>query len=111
MIEPARLRDIENPKARRKAAMARTGEYHEQQLRLLLEHVREGFARMDADEVDPFELDELNHHYERASQKLWSFCCGTGSSLERAALTLEFWSETGEPEPGWWEAGAACRRR
>jgi hypothetical protein len=49
------------------------GEYHEQQLRLLLDHVRDGFARMDGGEIDPFDLDELIHHYKRSAQKLWSF--------------------------------------
>jgi hypothetical protein len=40
--------------------------YHEQQLGLLLEGVREGFARMDAGEIDAFELDELIHRYQRS---------------------------------------------
>ena len=40
-------------------------EYREQQLRLLLDHVRDGFAKMDAGEIDPFDLDELIHHYKR----------------------------------------------
>ncbi len=39
-----------------------------------IEHVREGLARYDAGEIDAFELDELIHHYKRATQKLWSFC-------------------------------------
>jgi hypothetical protein len=51
VAEPVRLRDIENPKARRKATVVRAGEYHGQQLRLLLEQVREGFARLDREEM------------------------------------------------------------
>lgn len=50
MTESVRIRDIENGKARRRAARQMIGEYHEQQLRLLLERVREGFAKMDAGE-------------------------------------------------------------
>ena len=51
MTEGVRIRNIENEKARRRAARAIIGEYHEQQLRLLLERVRDGFARLDADEI------------------------------------------------------------
>jgi hypothetical protein len=32
--------------------------YHGEQLRVLLEHVREGFDRLEAGEIDPFELDD-----------------------------------------------------
>ncbi|MBV9809676.1 MAG: hypothetical protein JO286_21005 [Solirubrobacterales bacterium] len=42
MTEGVRIRDIENEKARRRAARQMIGEYHEQQLRLLLDHVRDG---------------------------------------------------------------------
>ena len=31
----------------------------------LLEHVRNGIARMDAGEIDPLELDDLIDHYKR----------------------------------------------
>jgi hypothetical protein len=78
------------------------GEYHEQQLRLLLEHVRDGFDELDAGELDPFELDELIHRYKRSAQKLWSFCGSSGSSgsgWERATLRLEWLREQGEEEP------------
>jgi hypothetical protein len=106
MSEAPRLRDIANEKARRRAAGVLIDDFHERQLRGLLERVRDGFARMDAGEIDPFELDDLIHRYKRSAQKLWSFCSGTGSDRERAALTLEWWREEGEPEPDWWEAGA-----
>jgi hypothetical protein len=100
-----RIRDIEGEKARRRAAREMIGEYHEQQLRLLLEHVREGLRKLDADELDPFELDELIHRYKRSTQKLWSFCGSSGSGWERAALHLEWLREQGEKEPDWWAAG------
>ena len=32
------------------------------------EYRREGFARLDRGEIDPFELDDLIHHYKRAAQ-------------------------------------------
>jgi len=45
--------------------------------RLLLEHVREGFARLDAGEIDAFELDDLTDRGRRASR---------GSFAARAGL-------------------------
>lgn len=73
-------------RARRRAARQIVGEYHEQQLRELLERVRDGFTRLDRGEIDPFELDDLIHHYKRAAQKLWSFCGASGADWERAAI-------------------------
>lgn len=60
-------------KAERRTARAAVGAYHEAELARLLEHVREGLERYDAGEIDAFELDELIHHYKRATQKLWTF--------------------------------------
>lgn len=111
MTEGVRIREIEGERARRRAARALIADYHEEQLRLLLEHVREGFGKLDAGEIDPFELDGLIHHYKRSTQKLWSFCGSSGSGWERAALALEWWREHGEEEPDWWEAGAPRRRQ
>jgi hypothetical protein len=110
MSDRVRIRDIEDERARRRAARDLIGRYHEEQLRLLLEHVREGFERLDRGEIDPFDLDDLIHHYKRSAQKLWSFCGSSGSGWERAALTFEWWREQGEPEPDWWEAGEPRRR-
>ncbi|MBV9338365.1 MAG: hypothetical protein JO243_20960, partial [Solirubrobacterales bacterium] len=89
MSERARIRDIENDKARRRAARQMIGECHEEQLRLLLDHVRDGVAKMDAGEIDPFDLDELIHHYTRSARELWSFCGSSGGGWERAAMRLE----------------------
>ena len=110
MTEGVRIRDIENEKARRRAARQTIGEYHEQQLRLLLDRVRDGFAKMDAGEIDPFGLDELIHHYKRSAQKLWSFCGSGGGAWERAAMLLEREREQGEPDTDWWEVGRPRRR-
>jgi hypothetical protein len=105
MTEGVWIRDIENEKARRRAARAMIGEYHEQQLRLLLERVRDGFARLDADDIDPFDLDDLIHHYKRSAQKLWSFCGSSGGGSERAALTSPVLDQAPTP-PGF--AGVTC---
>jgi hypothetical protein len=93
-----RIRDIEGERARRRAAREMIGEYHDQQLRPLLDRVRDGFKRLDAGELDPFELDELIHRYKRSAQKLWSFCGSSGSGWERAALHLEGLRDQGEED-------------
>ena len=77
-------------RAARRAARDAIGRYHEQQLRDLLDHVRAGFARLDAGEIDAFELDELIHRYKRSARELWKFCGQTGSDMARAWRTLEY---------------------
>jgi hypothetical protein len=96
-------------KAQRRADREAVGGYHEAQLAKLLERVRDGFARWDAEEIDAFELDELIHHYKRAAQKLWSACVGGGAHAERMARLLEWQAAEGE-ETDWWEVGAPRRR-
>ncbi len=101
----------EPERAQRRAARKTIAAYHEEQLRLLLERVREGFARLEADEIDVFELDELIHHYKQAARELWKFCSLSGGGPVSALHALEFRREQGE-EPDWWEAGERrCRRR
>jgi hypothetical protein len=105
---------VPNPtgeRQQRRAARELVGRYHEEQLRLLLERVRDGIARMDAGEIDAFDLDDLIHHYKRSTQKLWSFCGQSGSQWLTAARTLEYWREQGEPDPDWWAAGEPRRGR
>jgi hypothetical protein len=60
--------DRGDERARRRAARQLIGAYHDQQLRALLEHVREGFVRLDAGEIDAFQLDELIHRYKRSAR-------------------------------------------
>jgi hypothetical protein len=103
--------DQTSERAQRRAARAVVARYHEEQLLLLLGRVRKGFARMDAGEIDAFELDELIHRYQRSAQKLWWFCGQTGSGWLTAARTLEYLRESGEPAPDWWQAGEPRRRR
>jgi hypothetical protein len=92
-----------------RAARELIGAYHQEQLRSLLEHVRTGFVRLDAGEIDEFELDELIHHYKRSGTELWKFCGSRGGQWLQAARMLEYLRECGD-EPDWWEAGAARGR-
>lgn len=98
-------------KARRRAARELVGAYHQQELRRLLEHVRGGFAQLDADEIDEFELDELIHRYKRAVAKLWSFCGSSGGQWLHAADTLTYLRDRDEPPPDWWAQAAPRRNR
>ena len=90
-------------KAQRRAAREVVAAYHQEELRRLLEHVREGFTRLDAGEIDVFELDELIHRYKRAATKLWSFCGTSGGQWLRAANDLAYMRESGEPTRDWWQ--------
>jgi len=103
-------RDGGGERARRREARETVAAYHEEQLRALLEHVREGFARLDAGEIDAFELDEVIHHYKRSARELWKFCGSSGSEWARAANALAFSREQGD-EPDWWQAGKPRGRR
>ena len=96
-------------RARRRQARQIVGEYHRQQLGMLLKHVRESLERLDRGEIDVFEVDELIERYQRAARKLWAFCGSTGSDWERAAGALEFMRENSETHD-WWKA-AAWRKR
>ncbi len=93
-------------KAKRRAAREVIGAYHREQLRTLLEHVRDGFAQLDAGEIDEFDLDDLIHRYKRAANELWKFCGNTGSQWLQAANTLAYLRDQGE-EPDWWARGAS----
>jgi hypothetical protein len=95
-------------RAQRRAAKKAIAAYHEEQLRGLLEHVREGFARLDAGEIDAFELDDIIHHYKCSARELWKFCGSRGSEWVRAVGMLELLREQND-EPDWWEAGAPRR--
>lgn len=90
-------------RARRRAARETLAAYHEQQLTLLLDHVRDGFAQMDAGGLDAFDVDELIHRYQRAARELWKFCGSSGAAWETAARALEFLSDQKEL-PDWWAA-------
>ena len=93
-------------KAERRAAREAVAAYHEEELAKLLEHVRDGFARLDAGEIDAFHLDDLIHNYKRAAQKLWSFCTG---SADHVAGTLA-WMREQDDETDWWKLSQPRRR-
>jgi hypothetical protein len=96
-------------KADRRAARELIASYHQTQLRALLEHVRNGFALLDAGEIDEFDLDDLIHRYKRSATELWKFCGCSGGQWEQAASAVQYLRERGE-EPDWWEAGAPRSR-
>lgn len=100
---------LQDTKADRRLARTPVADYHQVQLRSLLAHVREGFARLDAGEIDEFALDELIHHYKRSAAELWKFCGSSGGQWLQAANSLRYLRDRGE-EPDWWERGAPRAR-
>jgi len=77
---------------------------------MLLEHVRDGFARLDAGEIDAFELDDLIHRYKRSARELWKFCGQSGAGWwERAVSMLALLREEGDGATRW-QAGEPSRR-
>ena len=98
-------------RAQRRAARQIIGRYHEEQLRVLLERVREGFARLDAGEIDAFELDEPIHRYKRSARELWKLCGQSGSGWLTAARTLEHLRARGEARRPPTNPAAPRRRR
>lgn len=65
-------------------------------------------SRMDAGEIDVFELDDLIHRYKKCAAKLWSFCGSSGGQWLQAARNLAYLREQGD-EPDWWEVGVPRR--
>jgi hypothetical protein len=57
-------------RAARRAARETISSYHEQQLCLLLEHVRDALGRLDAGDFDAGEVDDLIHRYKRSAREL-----------------------------------------
>lgn len=96
-------------KSERQAARASVGVYHGAEFAKLIGDIRAGLARYDAGAIDAFEFDEIVHRYKRATQKLWSFCAGSGAHVEMAAKTLE-WLREQDELPDWWAAGEPRRR-
>jgi hypothetical protein len=106
VVEPERSSRPRADRAARQAARAVVAAYHQQELSRLLDHVRSGFARLDAGEIDEFDLDDLIHRYKRAAGRLWSFCGSTGGQWEQAAARLTFLRERDEATPDWWSEAA-----
>jgi hypothetical protein len=96
-------------KAERRAARQLISAYHQEQLRILLEHVRSGFAQLDSGEIDEFEMDNLIYHYKRSAAELWKFCELPRNAIYAAGSITEL-REQGR-ELDWWEAGTPRRDR
>jgi hypothetical protein len=110
VVEPNTSERGPTDKAERRAARELVGGYHRDELRRLLEHVRDGFTQLDAGEIDEFELDDLIQRYKRAATKLWWFCGSSGGQWLQAANTLASLRERGETPPDWWDEAAAQHR-
>ena len=105
MAEPDHRAESSNEKSKQREARAMVEAYHQEQLRALLEHVREGFNRLDAGELDEFELDNLIHRYKRAAKHLWIFCESSSGPSMHAAADLTAMRDRGE-ERDWWAQSA-----
>ena len=106
VAEPTEIGPARGEKAERQAARELVAAYHQEELRRLLEHVRAGFAQLDAGEMDEFDLDDLIHRYKRAAAKLWSFCGSGGSQWLSVARALTSLRDRNEPPPDWWAEAA-----
>ena len=97
-------------KESRRTARALVVTYHEAELAGLIGHVAEAIERYRVGELDAHDVDEVIHHYHKATRELWKFCFGGGSGayVETVAATLEYLTAEGE-RPDWWVAGE--RRR
>jgi hypothetical protein len=73
-------------KAQRRAARKMIAAYHDEQLRLLLNHIRDGFAKFDSGEIDVFDLDEIIGHYKRSAVKLQVFRSAGAKAASMACL-------------------------
>ncbi len=72
--------------------------YHQEQLRTLLEQVRRGLARLDAGEIDEFELDYLIHRYKASGETTLDVLWILQPSRAR-------------PQPHWRTCGSGARTR
>ncbi|MDP1793202.1 MAG: hypothetical protein Q8K63_03605 [Acidimicrobiales bacterium] len=97
-------------KAQRRAALELVGAYHREQLGVLLAHVREGFAQLEAGKIDEFELDQVIHRYKKATTRLWTYCSVSSSAALATAHAIEQMREAGE-ERDWWSEAESRRER
>jgi hypothetical protein len=102
----------EATKAERRAARERVSAYYEAQLAKLLERVEEAIARYRAGEIDVRDVDDVIHHYSKATRELWKFCWsgGVGSNMILVARALELFAEEAD-ERDWWAEAERRRRR
>ena len=90
-------------KAERRAARSVVANYHDAQLRELVDRVGAAIDRYRAGELDAFEFDRVLFHYSRAAKELWKFC--NYLPVEAAAAMIPERAPT-----DWWERGAPQER-
>jgi hypothetical protein len=79
------------------------GEYHEAQLRELVNRVGNAIDGYRAGEIDAFDVDRVLFQYSRAAKELWKFCNYVQVEIA-AAMVRE------RPPSDWWERGAPRER-
>ena len=94
--------------AERRAAREIVAAFRQEQLPGLLDHLRDGFAQLDAGEIDESELDELVHRYKKAAAKLWALC-GSGRATVATARAIAHMREQGLPAREWWDDASPQR--
>jgi hypothetical protein len=90
-------------KSDRQAARSVVGEYHEAQMRALVERVGAAIDGYRAGELDEFEVDRVLFQYSRAAKELWKFCNDPHVEVT-AGMIRE------QPPNDWWERGAPRER-
>jgi hypothetical protein len=90
-------------KSERRAARSLVADYHDAQLRELVDRVGNAIDRYRAGELDAFEIDRVLFQYSRAAKELWKFCCYL--QVEVAANMIR-----DQAPNDWWERGAPRQR-
>jgi hypothetical protein len=90
-------------KSERRAARSVVADYHDAQLRELVDRVGDAIDRYRAGELDAFEIDRVVFQYSRAAKELWKFC--NYLQVEVAARMIRE-----QPPNDWWERGAPRER-
>jgi hypothetical protein len=90
-------------KSERRAARSVVANYHDAQLRDLVDRVGKAIDRYRAGELDAFEIDRVLFQYSRAAKELWKFCNHLPVEIA-AAIILE------QSPTDWWERGAPKER-
>jgi len=90
-------------KSERRAARAVVSEYHDAQLRDLVDRVGGAIDRYRTGELDAFEVDRVLFQFSRAAKELWKFC--NHLQVEVAAAMIRE-----RPPTDWWERGAPRER-
>ena len=91
-------------KSERQAARSVVGEYHDAQLRELVDHVADAVDRYRAGDLTAFEVDHILFQYSRAAKELWKFCNHLPVEVAVAGIRQH-------PPSDWWERGAPKERR